>query len=345
MNWAEEYKAGRLKSESYVLASTIYDSICDGLNIGTRKPNKGQNKIDNNHDRSITKSSLRAKLRYLINVIARSDYSSFKVNNKIVLIPIADAPVIQMLLTASITKKIEDWLISQWLKGRFETLQIDDYGFVTILFSTLKDRIEKLHQNGQIDDMTQKQWIDFLRIRLNYDSVQACFWQLQRIKELVDSSRPLASFIDYPDTQAIPFENAFSKSIQISTIIEKELVPLLITQEDYMYAIGQVLNTLVSSAVKQSAKTLEYAYNENLNGDETPIQSGFIPNPEQSVLAQPFSWNYLIQISLTQNPFLRSSLWDNPVLKDRIAELANSEYKERALDEKYKLIKQIEKMK
>ena len=69
---------------------------------------------------------------------------SFKVNNKIVLIPIADAPVIQMLLTASMSKKKEDWLITQWLKGRFEILQIDDYGLVTVLFSTLKERIENL---------------------------------------------------------------------------------------------------------------------------------------------------------------------------------------------------------
>lgn len=96
MNWADDYKAGRLKPESYILASNMYNAICDYLKIGTRVPDKNQNKLDNIHDRNKNKALLRMYLRYLINVIARSDYSAFKVNNKIVLIPIADAPVIQI---------------------------------------------------------------------------------------------------------------------------------------------------------------------------------------------------------------------------------------------------------
>ena len=361
MRWAEDYRAGKIDPASFVLASEIYDSICDELGIGVRTVRTDKNaKNENRHDRDSAKVRLRANCRFLINVIARSNYDDFKVNNKVVLIPKEEAPIIQMILAASISAREEDKLIAKWMQGHYELPRIEDYGFIAIMYSTLTGRIQQLFQAGKIDFTTQKHWIEFLRIRLNYDSVEACWRLLHMVSEVIDASRPLVSFIDdttlnqsdsFIDDAAektsdssddsstspnpISYENAYYKTLQLKLLIEKELVPLLRTQQDYMYVIKQVLDSLVASAVKQSAKVLETAHQKSLSGDEMQILSDYKQRPEASILGKPFSWDILLQLSLTQNSSLKSGLSDNPELKDLIKEIADREYKE--WNERYKM--------
>ena len=329
MSLAEDYRAGRLSKDAYVTAASIYDSICDDLKIGTRK-GKREN-LENKHDRDSVKVTLRNNLRYFITSIAHSDLADFKVNNKTVLIPAADAPVIQMLLTASICirsrvpkQDIIDLDIAQWFRGKFENPQIEDPGDIWNLYTLISGRLKALNDDGIITQETKERWESFLRVRLNYDFAQLCMRLKGELQSFIDASRPLVDFLDF---NKIDISDIFLlKAQEIILKIEKELVPLVTVQENYMYFVSQVLVSLIPAIAKASTMVLETALKktEEGEGDEILSEFGFETDPNLTVLGAPSTWNSLLTMSLTQNSSLKGKLVGNHTISKNLNELISS---------------------
>ena len=316
--------------DEMVNMSKIYDSICDELCVGvySEKDNKYM-RIRKKSIRDGFKPALRARFRFLITNIAHSNLSFYKINSKSVIVPRSDAAIIQMLITASVSGKDEDLYIENWFKGKYELLQEKHYDEIWALHFILKKRINELHQKGKVDKNTRDRWLSFIRERLNYDAIAACFFLRSDFNTLINSSRPLMP--------SFPYDIILNKGIDAAEYtkqkneLDKKIIDIssfLRTQEDYLSLVMQIIRLLNQAAIRQSEKVLEYAYKQAFPDEGRSDNQTNTPSDPNTILGTAITWNDLLKISLTHNPSLKPALSDNPLLKEMIAAISKTEYAE-----------------
>ena len=233
---------------------------------------------------------------FLENVI-HSDLSPFVDNNgKIVRIPKSEAPIIQMLISASKSSNEEDWLIENWVMGKYENPKEEEFGEIYVLYQVLEKRINELYSKDKIDSLTKDRWITYLKRKLNYDSISALSRFQISVNGLIESSKPLTLFLNRDIILESPVQTtAAEKEFLIQKIIETFIAPLLVTQQDYLLFATKVLDILNQSAIKKSEKVLEYVLAQSKNEDAEPIELNSSSHPGITVLGAPFTWDSFLR--------------------------------------------------
>ena len=242
--------------QEMVKTSEIYDSICQELKVDEQYKIEGDKKDQRNR----SKPQLRERLGNFLENVTHSDLSPFVDNNgKIVRIPKSEAPIIQMLISASKSSNEEDWLIENWVMGKYENPKEEEFGEIYVLYQILEKRINELYSKDEIDSLTKDRWITYLKRKLNYDSISALSRFQTSVNGLIESSKPLTLFLNRDIILESPVQTtAAEKEFLIQKIIETFIAPLLVTQQDYLLFATKVLDILNQSAIKKSEKVLEY---------------------------------------------------------------------------------------
>lgn len=306
--------------------SEIYESICRDLKVDERYKFEGAKKDQRNR----SKPQLRDRLGNFLENVTHSDLSHFVDNNgKIVRIPKSEAPIIQMLISASKTSKEEDWLIEKWVMGKYENPKEEEFGEIYVLYQVLEKRINELYSKDEIDSLTKDRWIAYLKMKLNYDSISAIMSYNADVKTLIQASKPLISLGNDDEVSQTSSRMFYTeKELQIAQTIEKEVAPFLVTQKDYLLFAALILRTLKKSAIKKSEKMLEYAYTQSKSEEPKPIEPNSSSYPGITVLGAPLTWEEFLTASLTNNQSLKPALWNNPILQKTISEISDKDLAE-----------------
>lgn len=299
-----------------VKTSEIYESICRDLKVDERYKFEGAKKDQRNR----SKPQLRDRFGNFLENVTHSDLSPFVDNNgKLVRIPKSEAPIIQMLISASKSSKEEDWLIEKWVMGKYENPKEEEFGEIYVLYQVLEKRINELYSKDEIVFLTKDRWIAYLKMKLNYDSISAIMSYNADVKSLIQASKPLIPLGNDEVSQVSRRMIYIEKELQIAQTIEKEVEPFLVTQKDYLSFAVLILRTLKVSAIKKSEKMLEYAYTQSKSEEPEPIAPISSSYPGITVLGAPLTWEEFLTASLTNNQSLKSALWNNPILQKTIS--------------------------
>ena len=307
--------------QEMVKTSEIYESICRDLKVDEQYEDESAKKEQRNR----SKPQLRDRLSHFLENVTHSDLSPFVDNNgKIVRIPKSEAPIIQMLISASKTSTGEDWLIENWVMGKYENPKEEEFGEIYVLYQILEKRINELYSKDEIDSLTKDRWISYLKTKLNYDSISAIMYFKADVKTLIQASKPLISLGNDDEVSQVSSRMCYTeKELQIAQTIEKEIAPFLVTQKDYLSFAALILRTLKESAIKKSEKMLEYAYTQSKSEEPKPIEPNFSSYPGITVLGAPLTWEEFLTASLTNNQSLKPALWNNPILQDTISDISD----------------------
>ena len=309
-----------------VKTSEIYESVCQDLKVDEGLKFEGEKKDQRNR----SKPQLRDRLGHFLENVTHSDLSRFVDNNgKIVRNPKSEAPIIQMLISASKSSNEEDWLIEKWVMGKYENPKEEEFGEIYVLYQILEKRINELYRKYEIDSLTKDRWITYLKTKLNYDYISAIMSFKADVSSLIQSSKPLISLGNDDEVSQVSSRMCYTeKELQIAQTIEKEIAPFLVTQKDYLSFAALILRTLKESAIKKSEKMLENAYTQSKSEEPKPIEPNFSSYPGITVLGTPLTWEDFLTSSLTNNQSLKPALWNNPILQETISEISDEDIAE-----------------